>query len=247
MRYDYKKKFILHYSEIDSSAHLSLVSCLNYIQNMSTEYFQTMKTDNFTLSTENNAVWVITKTKVKFIKRPVWKDEITIRIYSVKISAVRYDLEISFEDKNGECLVLAKQEYCAMDIETRRARKISTISFPNDLEAENAKYNDDYRKLRDTFNEEDYILSQKITSQDIDFSKHTNNVVYVRYIMNVFTCEFLEKNEINDFEIHYISESREGEKIDIFQKNISDKEIEFLTKSEEKDVTRAYITFKEHT
>lgn len=243
MKYDYQKEFTLHYSEIDSSAHFSLVSCLNYIQNMSTEYFATMKTDNFTLSTQNNAVWVITKTKIKFIKRPVWKEKVCIRIYSVKVSAIRYNVEISFESETGEVLVIAKQEYCVMDIETRKARKIATVSFPNDLEVEEEKYPDDYRRLREEFLQENSCYSQKIFSQDIDFSKHTNNVSYVRFLMNLFSCGFLEEHEIKDFEIHYISESREGQNLTIYQRKISEKEIDFLIKAEDKEITRAYITF----
>lgn len=244
MKYDYKKEVTLHYSEIDSSAHFSLVSSLNYIQNMSTEYFATMGTDNFTLSSKNNAVWVITKTRLKFIKRPVWKEKVLIRIYSVRVSSVRYDVEISFEDQNGDLLVIAKQEYCAMDIETRRARKISTINFPNDLDCEKEKYPDEYLKLRDELTRDEFVCSQKVSSQDIDFSKHTNNVVYARFLMNIFSCKELEENEINEFEIHYTSESREGQILDIYKRQISDKEIEFLIKSEEKNITRAFIKFK---
>ena len=243
MKYDYEKEFILHYSEIDSSARFSLVSSLNYIQNMSTEYFAKMKTDNFTLSTQNNAVWVITKTKIKFIKIPVWQDKIKIRIYSVRVSNIRYNVEISFENEDGEILVLGKQEYCAMDVETRRARKIETISFPRDLEVEDEKYTDEYIRLRDDFKDIKSSYSLKISSQDIDFSKHTNNVVYVRYLMNMFPCDFLEKHPIKDFEIHYISESKENQILEIYKKEISENEIEFLMKTEEKDVARAYIRF----
>lgn len=244
MKYYYRKEVTLHYSEIDSTAHFSLISVLNYIQNMSTEYFATMGTDNFTLSTKNNAVWVITKTKVKFLNRPVWKDDVLIRIYSVKVSSVRYNLEISFEDESGELLVIAKQEYCAMDIEKRKVRKIETINFPNDLECEEEKYPDEYLKLRDELTQDEFVCSQKVSSQDIDFSKHTNNVVYARFLMNIFSCKELEENEINEFEIHYISESKEGQNLDIYKRQISDKEIEFLIKSEEKNITRAFIKFK---
>ena len=62
--------------------------------------------------------------------------------------------------------------------------------------------------------------------------------------MNIFSCKELEENEINEFEIHYISESKEGQNLDIYKRQISDKEIEFLIKSEEKNITRAFIKFK---
>ncbi|MBR2290529.1 MAG: hypothetical protein IJ867_08185 [Clostridia bacterium] len=244
MKYRYDKEYVLHYSEIDSSAHLSLISSLKFIQNMSTEYFQRMGTDNFTVSTQNNAVWVITKTKIKFFRRPVWKDKIAIRIYSVRLSAIRFSVEICFESEDGEVFAVSKQEYCAIDIDSRRARKISTISFPSDLEVEEERFPEDYRRLKEEFEEGEFVYSTKVCSQDIDFSKHTNNVVYVRFLMNIFSCKFLEENEIDEFEIHYIREAREGEELEIYKKEVSDKEMEFLIKAEGNEITRAYITFK---
>lgn len=244
MKYEYSKEIVLPYSEMDSTAHLSLMSALNYVQNMTTEYFEKMGTDNFTVKTKSNALWVITKTKIKINQRPIWKDKIWIHVNAVKLSAIRFDVEICFKDVDGKILMIVKQDYCAIDVDSRRVRKIATISFPSDLELENENYHDEYKKLKDEFEVSNFEYSQKICSPDIDFSQHTNNVAYVRFLMNTFSCEFLSSHEINDFEIHYISESREGQILEIYKKNKSDKEIEFLIKESGREIARAYMTLK---
>ena len=244
MKYYYMNEAKLPYSEVDSTAKLNIVSTLNYMQNLSTEFFDKIGTDNFTISTKNNALWVITRTKIIFFKRPIWKEKIIMKIYPVKVSAIRFNVEVRFEDENNKVILIAKQEYCAIDIESRKARKISTIEFPEELEIQKETYIDNFKNLKDEFNPNEFVYSQKICSQDIDFCKHTNNVVYARILMNNFSCEFLENNEIKEFEIHYISESREGQVLQVYKKEISDKEIEFLIKDGEKEISRAYLTFK---
>lgn len=244
MKYDYINEVKLPYSDIDSTAKLNIVSTLNYMQNLSTEFFDKMGTDNFTISTKNKALWVITRTKINFFKRPIWKDKILMKIYPVKVSAIRFNVEVRFEDENNEVILIAKQEYCAIDIETRKARKISTIEFPEDLEIQKETYVDIFKNLKNEFNSNEFVYSQKICSQDIDFCKHTNNVVYAKILMNIFSCDFLENNEIKGFEIHFIAESKEGQILQIYKKEISNKEFEFLIKDDEKEISRAYLILK---
>jgi acyl-ACP thioesterase len=54
-------------------------------------------------------------------------------------------------------------------------------------------------------------------SQDIDFSNHVNNAVYVRDIMNSLSNDFLDKVSITDVEMHYIAESKEGQILKIYK------------------------------
>ena len=74
--------------------------------------------------------------------------------------------------------------------------------------------------------------------------KHTNNVSYVRFIMNMINSEILNNNIITDFEINYINESKEGQLLDIYRKDYEDK-IDFLIKFEETELVRARIKLKE--
>ncbi len=50
------------------------------------------------------------------------------------------------------------------------------------------------------------------------------------------------KNKITDFEIQYINESKEGQILKIYKKEV-DKNIRFLIKDDEKEIIRANLMF----
>lgn len=152
-------------------------------------------------------------------------------------------METIFKNEKGEYLFGAKQEICPIDVDTRKIRKVSTIHYPQDMETKEAVDKEPYFKLIQKFTEDDFVYEQKIYSQDIDFSRHTNNAVYVRLIANALSCEFLDKNQITDFEIHYINESVEGQVLRIYKKE-RENEIEFLIKENDREISRAILKYK---
>ena len=93
------------------------------------------------------------------------------------------------------------------------------------------------------FDEGNLAYIQKVRSQDIDFSNHVNNTVYVHYIMNTFSNEFLDKIDITDVEMHYIAESKEGQVLKIYKKELENNIIRILIKENEIEVIRASIKY----
>lgn len=110
------------------------------------------------------------------------------------------------------------------------------------METEENVIQESYSKLNETFSEDDFVYEQKVLVADIDYSRHTNNVVYVRYIVNTVSCEFLDNNQITDFEIHYINESREGEILKIYKKE-KESSMEFLIKEGKREIIRASLSY----
>ncbi len=119
---------------------------------------------------------------------------------------------------------------------------VEAMTLPQDMETEENVIQDSYSKLNETFSEDDFVYEQKVYVTDIDYSRHTNNVVYVRYIVNTLSCEFLDNNQITDFEIHYINESREGEILRIYKKE-KESSMEFLIKEGEREIIRASLDY----
>jgi len=242
MKYKYNKKYEVSFTQLDSNFELGIISSLSLIQDMMTEYFETIGSDNIVLKNENNAMWVVTKAKVKFNKYPSWKDKIEGTSYTVRIKPIRVEMETRFCDNNNDILFIAKQEACPIDIETRKIRKINTIKYPTDIEIDENLIDEEFLRLDKVFNENDKIYEQKVLFSDIDHNGHTNNVCYVKYILNTLTSEFIKKHKIVDFEIHYINESKEADVLDIYKK-IYENEIQFLIKSNDKDIVRARLSF----
>ncbi len=243
MRRVYNKDYKINYSEVDQDLKLGVYESFNLAQDTVTDYYASFGGDNIIVKNNDNAVWVVSKTKVHFNKFPLWADVIKGICYTTKIKPIRVEVEIAFKNIDDEVLFVMNQESCVLDVETRKIRKINTITYPSDMEVEQSLTQDGYLKLNDQFTEDNLAYEQKIYSQDIDYSRHVNNAIYVRYIMNALSCDFLSKNKITDFEIHYINESKEGQILKIYKKE-ENKNIRFLIKDDEKEIIRANLIFE---
>ena len=239
MENEYKRKFFIGYSNCDRKVNLSVLNSLYLIQDMMTEYFGFLKSDNIILKSENNA---IAKTKVHFNKYPKWRDLIEGTVFTTGIKPIRVETEAQFKDKDNNVLFYANQETCVIDLTDRKIRKINTVNYPTGVQIKEGINKEKYLRLNTEFTEADKVYEQKIHSTDIDFSYHTNNVSYVKYILNSLNSDFIDSHKITDFEIHYINESKEGQKLSIYKK-IKDNEIEFLIKEENREIARANLKY----
>ena len=242
MENEYKRKFFIGYSNCDRKVNLSVLNSLFLIQDMMTEYFGFLKSDNIILKSENNAIWVLAKTKVHFNKYPKWRDLIEGTVFTTGIKPIRVETEAQFKDKDNNVLFYANQETCVIDLTDRKIRKINTVNYPTGVQIKEGINKEKYLRLNTEFTEADKVYEQKIHSTDIDFSYHTNNVSYVKYILNSLNSDFIDSHKITDFEVHYINESKEGQKLSIYKK-IKDNEIEFLIKEENKEIARANLKY----
>lgn len=240
MKYEYNENHEIKYSETDSNLKLSLVSSMNLAQDMMTKYFGKIKSDNVTNKTKFNAIWVVTKTKVHFEKIPEWNEKIESISHNIDSKKVRILLETEFKMKENPAFVVI-HECCPIDVTTRKIRRLDSISYPENLEIADATYSTTFAKLSSNFTGEDFVKKITVQPTDIDYNNHTNNVSYVRFIMNCFKTDFWDNKHIEEFEINYINESREGEELSIYIKEISKNIIDILIKKDDKEIVKARI------
>ena len=60
-----------------------------------------------------------------------------------------------------------------------------------------------------------------VKSGDIDFIRHTNNVSYVRFIMNTYSVKELTERPVKMIEVRYAGQTHEGDEL-IIRKAIQD-------------------------
>lgn len=242
MKDEYQKTHAITYTEVNQKGEFNVIAAFHLVQNIMTEYFESFESDNLRLKQKDHAIWVVSKTKLHFYQFPLWRDVICGDSYTTEVKPIRIEIESNFQNEKAEEIFVAKQECCVIDLETRRLRKIDTVHYPTNIKKKETKWAEPYLRLKEEFSEEDYVYSQKIFSSDIDFSRHTNNVAYVKWMMNTLPCQFFDDNQILDFEIHYLQESREGEEVRIYKKE-KGTTMEFLIKAGEKEIARAGMTY----
>ncbi len=203
MKYTYSKTHNLPYYLTNSLGELSLDGLFNLHQEMLTEYFETFGMDNFTMKDKYNSAWVFTKMHADIIKNPVWDEDIKLNSEITFIKLAKVCILTTLSNKDDEVLAKIYCEACVIDLVNRKIVKLSDVSFP-DMDVINDQ------PIFLTYEEKEDVkeIDRVIKYTDIDFTKHTNNVSYIRFIEDILGEEFFNTSFITTFDIHFRSETR---------------------------------------
>ena len=210
-------------------------------QDMASRHAIFMGVDDFSLLEKDNAMWVVSKTKVKLNKFPLWNDDITIRTWPMGAEGVRCNRCYQII-KDGEVLINAISEWVIIDASSRTLRKVETTSYPNDIDwIKEKSIEERFRRFKDDFTDEDLIYKRLVRSGDIDVTHHTNNVTYITMLLDTFSVKELESKQWEDIEVSYLNESFEGETLSIFRKEREDGYYFSIKKEDGKVVLMAFF------
>ena len=84
------------------------------------------------------------------------------------------------------------------------------------------------------------IESVKVRSTNIDFSHHTNNVEYVRFLLNTYSVEQLSNNPVKEIEVCYVSQSYENDELAVYKAADGKKDV-LVIKKDDKIVIKCEI------
>lgn len=204
---------------IDASTKLGIAQAVSMIQDSVTEQFGFIGFDGIVCRQKYGTLWAFTKTRVRFAKRPSWREQFDSASFPVKAGGMRTYLNTVFTAKDGSLLLTANQEACLLNIESRRPVPVASIGYPTDGFPSPAM-DEPFEKFGAEFNKEDKAYSQTVHSQHIDMSHHTNNIEYIKFALNVFTENFLLEKEPLLLEAHYTGETHENDVLDIYRKDV---------------------------
>ena len=228
-------------SMVSTDGNLSTVGSFQIIQDAVTELAGMLKIDGGTLRDKYNALWVFTKTRAKFVKKVGWNKDIAIISYISFISNAKIHINVVIKDDKGEVALFSKTEMCALDIETQRIRKTSTVGVEASmLESIDGAIETEFTK----FTEIDLptVDRVKVKSTNIDFSHHTNNSEYIRLVMDTYSVEKIESKAIKEFEITYANQSFENDILDIKKASFDGIDLVVIEKNEQ-PVVKCEIVF----
>lgn len=243
MNSNFKQNVKVLSSMTDANAEVGLSFALSYLQDNMCEYFYNMGCDGISMIPRANCFWVMTKTKIKFNNKIKWLDRVTLETDLIKKSPARLVLANNVLGADGSTLIEGIQEICAMDSESRKIRLIKTTLLPEDVEVNNGLNEGmEFGKMEEELSEENLVKVITVDSRNIDYFGHTNNVEYVKIMLSTFDAEALKNLSPKAFEIHYIHESKYGEKLNVYREKM-DNEYLFEVKCGERVVCKSRLTF----
>ncbi len=200
---------------IDAKGELSVAAVFRLAENGVTELMGKLKIDGITAKKIYGAMWVFSKNAIRLIKPLPWGEGYRVESFITAYSIAKLIIETAVKDLQGAIVAYAKTELCALDLQTGRIRKTSSVGIDGSFEkhaplmdTEFGKFCEDGLKLIDEV---------RVRSCDIDFSRHTNNVEYVKFILNTYSVNELLCRPVKQMEIFYINQSFENDKLQVYK------------------------------
>lgn len=230
-------------SMLGSDERLSIIGAFQIIQNSVTEFMGELKIDGMTVKQKYNAFWVFVKTRIKFFNRLLWGDEYTVTAFISSMSVAKMYIDVKVSNKVGETAFYARVELCVLDIATQKIKKITTVGVDKYMLTEEETIDISFAKFDDfDINGLSLVEQVKIRSTNIDYSHHTNNLEYLRFLMNTYSVEEMEAKTVKEIEVVYASQSYENDVLDVLKTGKADREFLVLQKGG-KPVIKCEIAF----
>lgn len=224
----------------DSTASLSVIGAFQIVEDAVTELMGELKIDGVTAKREYNAVWVFIKNRIKILKSIAWNESCEISCFISAVSRATISVDVLIENAAGELCICARVELCALDLDTGRIRKVETVGVDGSITVEPAVMNVDFTRFDKT--EPPECGKVRVGYTNIDFARHTNNVEYIRFMLDTYSVAEMEARPIKEMEIVYINQSFENDVITVCRGSVDGKDV-FLLKISDKPVAKSEIVF----
>lgn len=200
-----------------------------------------------------NKTWVLSRLSVELDKIPAIYEDFVVETWID--SVIRYFTNRNFKitNKDGYVYGYGKSIWAMIDTTTRQPVDILKTSNETISEYLEADYANPIKKSSRVKLDDELKLQQSIltTYSDIDINGHVNSIKYIEHILDLFPIEYYKKYRIKKFDIAYIMESHNNDKLNFYTNIDSINECNNtvsvrVTKSgfkEEKEVCRCQFSF----
>lgn len=207
----------------DPLANLSVIGCFGIAEETVTELMGKLKIDGITVKKAYNANWVFTKSKLKILSNIAWNEPYTVVAFISKVTRVSITIDVEIKNKSDEPCVYLRVELCALDLQSGKIRRVSTVGVDDGIQAETPETDLSFSKF-DAENLSE-VAQAKINYTNIDFVGHTNNKEYIRFILNTYSVRELEERPIKEMDIVYINQTYENDVLTVQKSNGKDRDI----------------------
>ena len=199
----------------DAEVRLSVVGAFQIVEDMVTELMGAMKIDGVTCMREYGAMWVFVRNRIEFLQPIAWMEEYTAESYISSFSNVKLLIDTVLKKQNGTIALASRLELCAVDLETQKIRKSSTVGLGETTPAEKSEI--DIVFSREKYHPAELLEEICSRSSDIDYCHHTNNISYIRYLLNQISVKDLMEHTIKTIEVQYVNQTHEGDKLAVYR------------------------------
>ena len=161
----------------------------------------------------SNTAWVLSRTHVKFIDTPKWRQEVNLKTWHKGVSKLFHLRDFILSDKEGNPMVLATTSWLIIDMNTRRlVRNSDLVLSDTAMDAIEAPAD---KVVIPVDIEPELVRKHPVTWSEIDTNGHVNNVKYVVWAIDAVKTEDVQERPLTELIINYDAEVMPGDIVKI--------------------------------
>ena len=209
------KEALIPASVCDPYVRLSVTGTFDLVQDYLTETLGKQQLDGVSLRERFGCVWIFTRNKIEIDHAPQWKERCTAECFLSSAKGAKATVDTLLRGEDGKIMVYSRVEMCAIDLKTQKIKRVTDVGVIPDEMVEKPARDIRFGRLKhDGLSQIDSVV---VKSEDIDFIRHTNNVSYIRYLMNTYTVEELGEHPVRSIEVRYLGQTHEGDTLSILK------------------------------
>lgn len=159
---------------------------------------------------EDQQFWVLSRLKVKIVRRPDWGEDFTLETWSRGADRFFGYRDYFFSDKEGKNIIEATTSWLVLDLKTKRI--VNLTDFENFPKYAESVFGENAKKVNSPKSDEELIFTPVLFTE-IDINQHFNTGRYLERIINSFDFEYHEKYELAEYEVNFLKEGMPSDRL----------------------------------
>lgn len=209
----YSREYLVHIYETGPDGRLSPAGLLDYLQDIASAHAVQLGFGREDLN-RSNRMWVLARIYAEISEWPAWEERLTVRSWHKGTDKLFSLRDYRITSAAGRPIAAATSSWLTIDQTSRRiqrpdsllAQSSSAGPFENALPRNAEKLDPADAQGRVT-------LPFPVRISDLDLNLHTNNVRYLKWVLDSYELDFVLGHTLRSVEINFLAESRCGEEI----------------------------------
>lgn len=208
-----EKEYHVHVYETGPDGKLNLYSLFNYFQDIASEHAVKLGYGRDDLLEHNN-FWVLSRIYAETGELPAWGDRVKVTTWPRGVDKLFALRDYDVRDCEGKLLCSATSSWLIIDKTSRKIKRPDNILSSFKAESEFLNPLPRNANKLDPVDGESVITSRfRVRVSDLDINLHTNNVRYLKWVIDTLSPGFIINNIPVFTEINYLAESRFDDEI----------------------------------
>ena len=195
------------------------VSFLDIAQEIATLGAKELRFDDSVTVAAHNAVWVLARMHVRFLRLPVRYEQIQLETWHKGICSVFFLRDYRVRDAVGNALIDATSSWVIMEKDERRMLRPDSLLdiIPPEPQQPGHAIETPAQKIvipRGAALEK--VADHPVRYSDVDSNHHVNNTRYTAWAMDCLPDDLTFDHALKEIEINFNREARPGETVSLF-------------------------------